>query len=57
MDVNRYRQDFPILQKDIGGMPVVYFTQMMAMALGLAPEVCCFDIHFVDPRPLFAKRS
>ena len=25
MDVNRYRQDFPILQKDIGGMPVVYF--------------------------------
>lgn len=25
MDVERYRKDFPILQKDIGGMPVVYF--------------------------------
>ncbi|GAG18732.1 unnamed protein product, partial [marine sediment metagenome] len=36
-------------------MPILYFTQVLAIALGLGEEVCNFDIHFVDPRPLFRE--
>jgi len=35
------------------GMPVLYFTQMMAAALGLEPDAWGMDGHTVDPRPLF----
>jgi heterodisulfide reductase subunit B len=45
-------------QKDIAaktgrapGMPILYFTQLMALAFGLSPDVCMFDLHYVDPRP------
>ena len=33
-------------------IPVLYFSQLMAIAFGLGDEVCGFDLHFVDPRPL-----
>lgn len=38
-------------------MPVFYFTQLMALALGLDPEVCMFDLHAVDPRPLLKAKG
>ncbi|MDP2808197.1 MAG: CoB--CoM heterodisulfide reductase iron-sulfur subunit B family protein [bacterium] len=38
-------------------MPVFYFTQLMALALGLSPEVCLFDLHAVDPRPLLKAKG
>ncbi len=34
-------------------LPVVYFTQLMAVALGLPEEVWGFEDHYVDPRPAF----
>ena len=37
-----------------GGMPVLYFTQLMAVALGLDEASWGMDKHFVNPRPLFA---
>jgi heterodisulfide reductase subunit B len=40
-----------------GGLPVLYFTQLMAVALGLPPEEWGLDGHTVDPRPLFAERE
>lgn len=36
-------------------MPVFYITQLMALALGLKEEVCRFDLHYIDPRPLLKK--
>jgi heterodisulfide reductase subunit B len=34
-------------------LPVLYFTQLVAVALGLEPAVWGMDKHYVDPRPLF----
>jgi heterodisulfide reductase subunit B len=46
-------------QKDVAAryrnwrpVPIFYFTQLMALALGLDEAVCLFDDHQVDPRPL-----
>lgn len=33
-------------------MPILYFTQIMALALGCPEEALRFDLHYVDPRPL-----
>jgi heterodisulfide reductase subunit B len=35
--------------------PVLYFTQLMAVALGLSEDVCGFEGHYVDPRVLLAS--
>jgi heterodisulfide reductase subunit B2 len=38
-------------------LPVLYFTQLMAVALGLEPSTWGMDGHYVDPRPLFAGQK
>ncbi|MEM5774878.1 MAG: CoB--CoM heterodisulfide reductase iron-sulfur subunit B family protein, partial [Anaerolineaceae bacterium] len=38
-------------------LPVVYFTQVMAAALGLPAEAWGMDKHYVDPQPLFQPAS
>lgn len=37
------------------GIPVLYFTQLIAVALGLEQEAWGFEKHTVDPLPLFAS--
>ncbi|MBM4041409.1 MAG: heterodisulfide reductase subunit B [Planctomycetes bacterium] len=39
------------------GLPVLYFTQLMALAMGLAPEVLCLDKQIVDPTPLLVEKG
>lgn len=31
-------------------IPIFYFTQVLAIALGLGVDICCFEQHCVDPR-------
>jgi heterodisulfide reductase subunit B len=38
-------------------IPVYYYTQLIAIALGLDPEVCGFDQHVVDPLLLLKKKG
>ena len=38
-------------------LPVLYFTQLLALALGLGPEACRFDLNYVDPRPLLEEKG
>jgi len=38
-------------------MPVLYFTQLLALSLGLGVETCRFDLHYVDPTPLLKKKG
>lgn len=38
-------------------VPVLYFTQLMAVALGLPEETWGFEDHYVDPRPLFTEEN
>lgn len=38
------------------GIPVFYFTQLLALSLGLKEKACRFDLNFVDPRPLLKSK-
>jgi len=38
-------------------MPVLYFTQLMALAFGLDGKYYGFDQNYVDPRPLLEKKD
>jgi len=38
-------------------IPIYYYTQLIAIALGLNPEVCGFDQHVVDPLMLLKKKG
>ncbi len=38
-------------------MPVLYFTQLMALALGLPEKTAGWHKNLVDPQPLLRKKS
>jgi len=38
-------------------MPVLYFTQLMALALGLPVKSAALDKNLVDPRPLLRSKG
>lgn len=38
-------------------MPVLYFTQLLALGLGVAQESLGLDQHHVDPRPLLSEKG
>ena len=40
---------------DLPRIPILYFSQLLALALGLDPDLCKFENHHIDPRPLLAK--
>ena len=38
-------------------MPVLYFSQLMAIAFGLDPSVCRFELSYNDPTPLLKSKG
>jgi heterodisulfide reductase subunit B len=38
-------------------MPVMYFTQLMALALGLSQREAALKKNLVDPRPLLKEKG
>jgi heterodisulfide reductase subunit B len=38
------------------GLPVLYFTQLLALALGAPEEDLGLDLHYVDPKPLLEEK-
>ena len=38
-------------------LPVLFFTQVLALALGLDPDSLGFDKHFLDPRSLLQEKG
>jgi heterodisulfide reductase subunit B len=38
-------------------MPILYFTQIMALALGCEEKDLRFDLHYVDPKPLLKQKG
>ena len=52
---NRQRE---VIEKhpDFEPMPVFYFTQLVAVAFGLDPSCCGFDLNHTDPRPLLGGK-
>jgi len=39
------------------GIPIFYFTQLLALSLGIDPQVCGFELNYVDPRPLLQSKN
>jgi heterodisulfide reductase subunit B len=56
----QFNLDYPQRRTDVGHtgdeIPVLYFTQLMAVALGLPEETWGFEEHYVDPRSVFNER-
>lgn len=46
-----------IEKENLAQMPIIYFTQLLALSLGLDPEVCQFELNSVDPRPLLQSKG
>ena len=38
-------------------MPVLFFTQLLALAFGLPPKAAALDKNLIDPRPLLRKKQ
>jgi heterodisulfide reductase subunit B len=55
----QFNLDYPQREADVGragdGMPVVYFTQLVAVALGLPEHTWGFEDHYVDARPALSS--
>lgn len=47
------RQLFPEFQH----MPVLYFTQLAALALGCPEEKLRLDLHYIDPKPILKSKG
>jgi len=39
------------------GMPLFYFTQLLALALGLAPQICHFELNYGSPESLLKEKN
>jgi heterodisulfide reductase subunit B len=48
-----------IQEEDAGfqTVPVMYFSQLLAFAYGIAPEINDFSLHHIDPRPLLQNKG
>lgn len=38
-------------------LPALYFTQLMALALGCGDDAMRYDLHYIDPQPVLAARG
>jgi heterodisulfide reductase subunit B len=51
------QDDAKQLNPDFQNMPVLYFTQLMALALECDSDALGFDLHHIDPKPALAARG
>jgi heterodisulfide reductase subunit B len=51
------QQELAQRHREFKPIPVIYFTQLLALALGLEPETCRFELNYVDPRPLLQEKG
>jgi len=43
--------------REFKGIPTLYFTQLLALALGLDSKVCRFELNYQDPQPLLESKG
>lgn len=51
------QQEMEAQYRDSVGMPIIYFTQLMALAAGVPASELLFDKHLTDPMPLLAGKG
>jgi heterodisulfide reductase subunit B len=42
---------------EVKGMPLFYFTQLLALALGLDPQICHFELNYGGPESLLRGKN
>jgi len=42
---------------DFKGIPILYFTQLLALAMNSPEEVLKFDLHYFDPKPILSEKG
>jgi len=43
--------------KGFKGMPILYFTQLLALAMDCSPELLKFDYHYFNPEPILKEKG
>ena len=56
-NLDMYQSDAEKLLGQQLGIPVLYFVQLMGLAMGLDPQHVCLEKVIVDPLPLLAKKG
>jgi heterodisulfide reductase subunit B len=58
-DYNLGRAQKELIEKQSGfrEMPLFYFTQLLALALGLGPQVCHFELNHGNPESLLKEKK
>jgi heterodisulfide reductase subunit B len=56
-NLGKRQHEIQKLHPEFSSIPVVYYTQLMALAFGLNEEATAFDENTPDPRPLLAERG
>lgn len=52
---HRQKQTAQIYQ-DFEGLPILYFTQLLAVALNCPEEILRFNLHYFDPKPILQEK-
>ena len=56
-NLGKRQNEIKKLYPEFGSIPVVYYTQLMALAFGLNEEATAFAENTPDPRPVLANRG
>ncbi len=56
-NLGKRQEEVRRLHPEFGSIPVVYYTQLMALAFGLEEEATDFEENDPDPRPILAERG
>ena len=56
-NLDMYQANAEKLTGESLGLPVLYFTQLMALAMGLSAEELCLDKLIVDPMPILSEKG
>ncbi|MFX0197445.1 MAG: CoB--CoM heterodisulfide reductase iron-sulfur subunit B family protein [Candidatus Hodarchaeota archaeon] len=58
-NLDRRQKEAKELHRDLKEIPIVYYTQLMAIAFGLDDTSYGFDmdLHYIDPKPLLKERN
>jgi len=56
-NLGRGQKELTNKQSGLREMPLFYFTQLLALALGLGPQVCHFELNYGSPESLLRKKN
>jgi heterodisulfide reductase subunit B len=56
-DLGQGQKELVKRRNEFKGMPLFYFTQLLALALGLEPQVCHFELNYGNPESLLREKN